>query len=158
MIRIAIEEDISRILEIEQDTISPPWPHGALLSEIYRDDSYFAVWDTGTVPPSHEVKAPPVLGFVILRRLADEGELFQIAVDASYRRRGFADELMEAALDWAGNRNINSIYLEVRKSNEAAIALYAKHGFMQVGLRKEYFTEPCEDAIIMVNAELGIRG
>jgi len=165
MIRIAIEEDISRILEIERDSITPPWPHGALLSEIYSDDAYFAVWDNRTAPTSHApfahegggpqgrglspVHAPPVLGFIILRSVADEGELFQIAVDSSYRRRGLADDLIEAALDWAGNKNINSIYLEVRKSNEAAIALYVKHGFMQVGYRKEYFTEPVEDAIIM---------
>ena len=161
MIRMATEDDIPRILEIERDAISPPWPHGALLSEIYSDDSYFAVWDAGTVPASNSPLGRggseadgvvfPVLGFIILRRVADEGELFQIAIDAPHRRQGIADRLMAASLDWAGINNINSIYLEVRKSNEAAITLYTKHEFKQAGLRKEYFTDPVEDAIIMVN-------
>ena len=168
MIRFAAEEDIPRILEIEREAISPPWPHGALLREIYNDDSVFAVWEADTIPIppintspvsmphiiEHTIPSHPafrILGFIILRRAADEGELFQIAVDAAYRRRGVADALVETALNWADGCGVRQVYLEVRKSNGAAIALYNKHGFMQAGLRKEYFTEPAEDAVIMVH-------
>ena len=138
IIRRATEEDISRILEIERETIFPSWSHGALLSEIYGDDSFFAVADEGGT----------IVGFAILRRISDEGELFQIAVDAAHGRRGIADTLMAAILGWARGCGIASVYLEVRKSNEAAIGLYNKHGFKQAGARKDYYTDPVEDALV----------
>jgi ribosomal protein S18 acetylase RimI-like enzyme len=56
---------------------------------------------------------------------------------------------LSAALSWARDCGIISIYLEARKSNEAAIALYKKHGFDQVGQRKNYYADPAEDAILM---------
>ncbi|MDR0491715.1 MAG: ribosomal protein S18-alanine N-acetyltransferase [Oscillospiraceae bacterium] len=138
-ITTATEDDMQRIIDIERDAISPPWTHGALLGEIYRDDSFFSlVSDDGAT-----------LGFVILRHAADEGELLQIAVDKAARRNGAADALMDAALSWAKEKSLCAIYLEVRKTNEAAIALYEKHGFKQIGTRKDYFTDPIEDAAIM---------
>lgn len=147
----ASEEDIVRILEIEQESISPPWTHGALLSEIYRDDSFFAVAvgerKAGLRNPEPGIE--DILGFVILRRAADEGELFQIAVDKAERARGIANILMTAALEYADNNALNSVYLEVRKGNGAAIALYQKHGFTSVRQRKDYYSSPVEDAVIM---------
>jgi len=141
MIKItsAMEEGIPRILEIEQASISPPWTHGALLSEIYRDDSLFAL----------AVEDNVVIGFCILRRMADEGELLQIAVDALARRRGVGDLLMKAALDFARAIPLRAVYLEVRAGNDAAIALYKTHGFTRTGARKDYYTQPVEDAVIM---------
>ena len=139
MIRLAAEEDIPRVLEIEHESISPPWTHGGLLSEVYREDSFFALL----------VCDEKVSGYIALRCMEDEGELLKIAVAIEARRRGIADELMKAALSYAGKNGISSIYLEVRKSNEAAVSLYRKHGFKQTGLRKNYYTEPIEDALIM---------
>ena len=139
--RVATEEDMPRILEIERDAISPPWSHGGLLSEIYKDDSFFAL----------AVENDMILGFIIMRHMDEDSELLQVAVDSAYRRRGIADLLMESALFWACDCGVGIVYLEVRKSNEAAIMLYEKHGFIQSGCRKEYFTDPLEDAIIMFN-------
>ena len=151
--RAAAEEDMPRILEIERESISPPWTHGGLLSEILSDDSFFELAERGD---SFELedgsRVPPlqtILGFVILRRIADEGELLQIAVDSEYRRRGIADTLIESALGWAHDCGISKIYLEVRKSNNAAIKLYKKHGFKRAGIRKDYYIEPIEDAVVM---------
>ena len=145
----ATEEDMLRILEIEQESISPPWTHGALLSEIYREDSFFAAaFDGAGAQPS----AHCLIGFVILRRVADEGELFQIAIDKTARRRGVADMLMDAAFNYASESGIRSVYLEVRKSNKAAICLYKKHGFKSVRHRKNYFDSPVEDAIVMLRS------
>ena len=135
----ATENDLARVLEIEREAISPPWTPGGLLREIYNDNSFFVL--------ASEDDA--VLGFVILRRIGSDGELFQIAVDAANRRCGVADALMEAALRQADGFDVNSLYLEVRKSNAAAIALYEKHGFRQTGSRKDYYTEPVEDAATM---------
>jgi len=137
---MAEEGDVARVLEIEQESFSPPWAHGSLLRELYSDESFFAV----------AAEENSIHGFVILRRVADEGELFQIAVDSNARRRGAADMLMRAALRYAGERAIRKIYLEVRGSNAPAIALYRKHGFAPVGRRKRYFDNPVEDAVIMI--------
>ena len=140
VVRAATEEDMPRILEIEKETISPPWTHGGLLSEIHSEDSYFAL----------AIENSTILGFIILRRMADESELLQIAIDETYRRKGAAETLIKAAFNWAHINEISTIYLEVRKSNEAAIALYKKHSFKESGQRKNYYTEPVEDALIMV--------
>ena len=138
-IKLATEDDMERILEIEREAISPPWSHGALLGEIYCGDSFFAL----------AVGGGAILGFAILRRAAGECELLQIAVSSASRRLGAADALMAAAIRWSKENALGSIYLEVRRSNEAAAALYKKHGFKQVSTRKAYYDAPVEDAAIM---------
>jgi len=140
-IKSAAEDDIPRILEIENDSISPPWTHGSLLSEIYRDDCFFSVLSESSTG---------ALGFVILRQVSeDEGELLQIAVDKVTRRHGVADLLMSAALRYTVENSLRKVFLEVRKGNDAAIALYKKHGFKSIRFRKEYYSDPTEDALIM---------
>ena len=138
-IECAKEDDILRILEIEVEAISPPWSHGALLSEIYNDDSFFATASCGA----------GISGFVILRRMARDGELLQIAVDRAARRLGVADALLGAALGFSRECALLSVFLEVRISNAAAIALYKKHGFKPVRKRKDYYSDPVEDALVM---------
>lgn len=140
MIRAAAEDDIQEILRIEREAITPPWTHGMLLSEIYNGDSIFILTS---------ISAGSVTGFIILRRAADEAELLQIAVDKAARRRGIASMLMNAALDRARDAGVCAVYLEVRKSNSAAIGLYKKYGFTSAGTRKDYYASPVEDAVIM---------
>jgi len=185
VIRVATEEDISDILDIELEAIAPPWTHGALLGEIYRGDSFFTVAceecvtlssESGDVnasiygrgrlakqetssenrsseshPESErtEKNGPTVLGFLILRKMGDDGELLQIAVRSAARRRGVADLLMGAMLQYASENALKSIFLEVRRSNDSAIGLYKKHGFKTVRMRKGYYNSPVEDALIM---------
>jgi len=138
-IRKATEGDLLWILELEQEAFSPPWTHGTLLSEIYKDDSYFVI----------AVENEKKLGFIIMRSMVDCGELLQIAVETSIRRRGVADFLMRVMLVNARVNNIPSVFLEVRKSNTAAINLYKKHGYTLVRRRKDYYTDPVEDALVM---------
>ena len=151
------ETDIARIYEIEREAISPPWSREALLSEINREDSFFSVARGELVTCNPEAAAQgesardlAVQGFVILRRMGDEGELLQIAVCKTARRCGIADILLDAALSHAEKCELKSVFLEVRKSNEAAISLYKKHGFKTVRLRKDYYNNPLEDAVVMV--------
>ena len=141
IIEAAAENDLPQVLEIEQ-AISPPWTHGALLYEIYREDSFFAV-------ARHDSAASPLLGFLILRRMGDDGELLQIAVDETARRGGVADTLMGAAIGFSKDEALRSVFLEVRRSNEAAIGLYKKHRFKTVRIRKDYYNSPVEDAVVM---------
>ena len=143
----AVVEDIPQILEIEREAIAPPWSHKALLSEIIRDDSFFTVaW--GEVEYNYKL-----LGFIILRRMGDDVELLQIAVDRAARRCGIADLLMRAALQFAGENALNPVFLEVRKSNDAAIMLYKKHGFKSVSIRNNYYNSPVEDAVVMARMQ-----
>ena len=138
-IRKATEDDLPWILGLEQEAFSPPWTHGALLSEVYKEDSYFVI------AIENEIK----LGFIIMRSMVDCGELLQIAVGTSIRRRGIADFLMRVMLDYARVNTVTSIFLEVRKSNTAAVNLYKKHGYTLVRRRKNYYTNPVEDALVM---------
>ena len=150
-IKAAAEEDIPGVWEIEREAISPSWSHDALLDETYRDDTFFAVATIEFgIRNSEFGNNGGVLGFVILRRMADEGELLQIAVRKDARRRHVADMLMSAALDYAADQMLSSVFLEVRKSNEAAMALYKKHGFVFMRTRHDYYADPIEDAIVLV--------
>ena len=135
----AAEKDMPRIMEIESEAFSFPWTQGGLLSEVNNDHAFFAL----------AVEDDVILGFAILRKTAGEGELLQIAVASEYRRRGVGDALMEAVLSWAWSYGVTRVHLEVRESNEAALALYEKYSFTRVGRRKEYYILPVEDAISM---------
>ena len=90
-----------------------------------------------------------VIGFLIGRAAADEFEILNVAVARSYRRRGIATQLVAAALEWSRKAGTQRAYLEVRASNEAAIALYKRHGFSPCGRRSRYYQYPIEDAVIL---------
>jgi len=156
-ISVVANDDLLRIFEIGQEAISPPWTFEALLSEVSRDDSFFAVAKANSQlscdgDSSSELGMidKNILGFVILRRMGDDGELLQIAVDRNARRRGVADLLTSTALSYSEENELKSVFLEVRESNEAAIALYKKHGFIPVHTRKNYYDDPVEDAVVMM--------
>ena len=138
-IKKVVEEDIDRIIEIENESIEPAWTHGMLLGEMYRDDTHFEL--------AHETGK--ILGFFVLREISGESELLQIAVAKDARRRGIGGILMSACLDRACKSRISQIYLEVRSKNNAALSMYKKHGFINAGLRKNYYVHPDDDAIIM---------
>ena len=81
--------------------------------------------------------------------VADEGYITNVAVLPQFRRNGAATELTKALISKAKELKLSFLTLEVRESNSAAIALYEKHGFLRVGLRKRFYSRPTEDAIIM---------
>lgn len=87
-------------------------------------------------------------GFALLRCF-DDAELIRIAVDTACRRQGIGEQLLDDLLREVRKREIHDIFLEVRSGNEAAIGLYTKAGFVSVGVRRGYYSNPTEDAIIM---------
>ena len=89
-----------------------------------------------------------LLGYAVLSTVLDEGNLDNIAVAPEYRRRGVADALL-GALTGFGRECLALLTLEVRASNAPAIALYEKHGFRPVGRRRNYYSDPREDAVLM---------
>lgn len=103
------------------------------------DRSLVLVLETGGDP----------IGFLVGREVADEAEVLNLAVAAKHRRKGEGSALLAVALEEFGLRGVKSVYLEVRESNAAAIAFYAKHGFVKSGLRRGYYRSPDESALTM---------
>lgn len=92
-----------------------------------------------------------IAGFAITQVVLDEASLFNIAVDPDFQRRGYARQLLQALIDQLAQRDVMTLWLEVRASNQAAIALYEQLDFHQVSVRPNYYptTGGREDAIIM---------
>lgn len=127
------------VAAIERECFSQPWSEDMLAEELYNDNASFivAVADDGTV-----------LGYAGLTVVLDEGYINNIAVRSQYRRMGVADALLGTFIHFAED-HLAFLTLEVRASNDKAISLYTKNGFVQEGRRKDYYKAPKEDAIIM---------
>lgn len=125
---------------LEQCCFSLPWTREMLLSQLPDDSHEFlaAVDENGEL-----------LGYVGMMMVLDEGYISNVAVQPSMRRQGIADALIGTLLDRSAMRDLSFVTLEVREHNEPAIALYRKHGFVPVGLRKNYYEAPIENAILM---------
>lgn len=88
-----------------------------------------------------------VIAYMAFEKILDEGSVIELAVDAAHRRKGLASCLMEQVL--GAYDDLSTIYLEVRRSNTPAVALYHSLGFTQASIREGYYDHPREDAIIM---------
>lgn len=132
-------EHIPQIAALERACFSRPWSEDMLREEL---------WNESAVVIVAEGEDGTVLGYAGLQTVLDEGYIDNVAVDERFRRQGVADELIAAFVRF-GRAKLAFLTLEVRASNAAAIALYAKHGFRQVGRRKNYYEAPQEDAILM---------
>jgi ribosomal-protein-alanine N-acetyltransferase len=88
-----------------------------------------------------------IAAFLVTSHVGPEWEIENVAVAPEARRRGLGSRLIREFLDKAKQRGAESVFLEVRESNRAARALYAKWGFVEAGRRKAYYTEPIEDAV-----------
>lgn len=88
-------------------------------------------------------------GFLILSTVLDEAEILEVAVSENLRRCGLGSEIMDEVLSWCVKNGILQIFLEVRESNFPARAYYKKYGFIENGIRKGYYRNPAEDAVLM---------
>ena len=134
------QTQLEQIEKIEQQCFSCPWTIDQLRSQLSDERHVFlaAVAENGAV-----------LGYVGMMFVLDEGYISNVAVAPACRRQGVADALISALMTRAEELNLAFVTLEVRAGNEPAKALYAKHGFVPVGRRKNYYDLPKEDAILM---------
>lgn len=98
---------------------------------------------------------PKLIGFIIAQLTADEAEILSIGVDKNWQRQGVGGALVEALIGLARGKEARRLFLDVAESNQAALALYARLGFMRMGQRKEYYLFPDgrrEDALLMVRS------
>ena len=133
------EGDIPFVAELEKECFSSPWSEQGLFSELSNSQAYFFVLEA-------EGEIAAYMGMHII---LDECYITNVAVKSSFRRRGFAEALVRNAVKVAEENSCYFITLEVRKSNEKAISLYSKCGFETLGERKDFYTEPKENAYIM---------
>jgi [ribosomal protein S18]-alanine N-acetyltransferase len=90
-----------------------------------------------------------VQGFLIVRAVADEMEILNLAVQPSARRKSVGTALLREALSWAAQNRVSRAFLEVRRSNAAATMFYEAHGFAPAGVRANYYCDPVEDALLL---------
>ena len=137
------ESFLNEINLIEQDSFKEPWSKEAYEKEISNPLANYRVI-------TFEDKVVAYGGFW---KILDEADINNIAVKKEFRGMGFGKMLMNALIEDAKSQNIKAMTLEVRVTNESAIALYKKLGFKEAGIRKNYYSDK-EDALIMWLEEL----
>ena len=133
-------DHLDELVELERICFSTPWSRNMLAEELDNACSAFLV----AVDANEKV-----VGYAGLQVVLDEGYIANIAVFPEHRRKGVAGQLLQVFINFAEANRLAFLTLEVRASNQAAIALYANRGFEEVGRRKNYYEHPREDAIIM---------
>ena len=140
-IRRAIPDDAGVIAEMEAEYFSDAWQRRDIFTYICSEDSMsFVATDDSGIP----------IAYVLGRIIPPEGEIYRIAVAKEHRKRGVGYRLLSYALKTERGRGLECTFLEVMSSNAAAIALYRAHGFTEIGVRKNYYKDPPDDAIVML--------
>lgn len=150
-LRRASPADVSALVALERAAFSDPWTPRQLAMAIA--DEAASAW----VAEESDGAEQSIVGYALGRTIADEGEILSIASAPSRRRRGIGRMLLETALRDMVARGATAAWLEVRRSNAAAQAMYVAAGFVETGARRRYYTGPIEDALIFRH-ELALRG
>lgn len=132
--------DVTKVARLEVESFSTPWSAATFRTLLRRSGA--ELWVA-------ELEPDGVIGYYVLWCIQDQGEVANIAVEERFRGRGIGALLLDHALDVASSRGVESVYLEVRVSNEQAGALYASRGFEQIGVRRNYYERPREDARVL---------
>ena len=132
--------DLTAVAAIEAASFGDAWPLSAFADLLTRSYARLRVAVDA---------AGAVCGYCVLLRAADEGEIANIATHPARRGQGLGGRLLDDALAEADAGGAAAIFLEVRDSNVAALALYTGRGFVQVGRRRRYYQHPTEDALVM---------
>jgi len=147
--RVAVDSmqlaDIPRVLEIERQSFPTPWPHDAYTHEL--KENRLAAYLVARV-------AREIVGYAGMWIIMDEAHITTIAVDPPHRGQRIGERLLVGLIEAALQRRARWMTLEVRKSNATAQALYKKYGFREIGVRKGYYSDNREDAIVMWTGNL----
>ena len=137
---LALERNhIEQVVEIEKETFSMPYNYKMMI-EMLESQNYHYIIAVDQI----------VLGYIGINVVFDECDITHIAVKEQFRGNKIADKLMQKLCEHCNDNNISKVFLEVRESNFKAINLYKKHSFVASGVRKNYYKDPQENAIIMI--------
>ena len=132
-------DHVIQIAQLERECFSDPWSQNSIASELENPLSYWLVAMAGNV----------VAGYVGSQTVLGESDMMNLAVRGEFRRQGVARDLVLALIDGLNQRGSHCLTLEVRDSNAPARKLYEKLGFVQVGIRPNYYQHPREDGQIL---------
>lgn len=133
--------DVEAVVRIETEAFSSPWQRETFNNLIERPGLELLVL---------EDVEEGVIGYAVLWCILDQGELANLAIAPRLRGIGLGAHLLARVLEIARDREVETVYLEVRASNVRAVELYRRFGFSDVGLRRGYYEHPKEDALIMM--------
>ena len=134
------KEDVDQVVRLEKICFSDPWSKETFMEELQLKVAI----------PFIVKLEEKVVGYTCLWHLDDQLEVANFAVSPDHRRKGIGEKLIKRILLEAKERGCKNIVLSVRESNKAAINLYTKFGFAEVGRRKKYYRLPIEDALTML--------
>lgn len=130
---------VAQIAELEKRCFNDPWSENSIASELNNRLSCWLV----------ALEGDAVIGYVGSQTVLGETDMMNIAVHPDYRNQGVAKNLIQTLMDTLSGQGSHSLMLEVRQSNEPAKNLYASLGFETVGIRKNYYRNPKENALIL---------
>lgn len=136
------KDDLPYVGAIERMSFSNPWPESSFLGEIENDSISF---------PFVIIYRPTeqVIGYIIYWKIGDEAQISNIAVHPDFRGRGIGKKVIQEIMELMVKQGVRYVVLEVRPSNQVARALYHKLGFEVIGIRKDYYKNPPENALVM---------
>ena len=137
IIRKATAADVPAIAVIEKASIPQPWSESAFADALTQENSVTLVAEADG----------EIAGFITGVFLFDNADIYSVATAEQHRKKGIGGKLLQAFFDTLPTE-VEAVGLEVRESNSAAISLYEKYGFERVGLRKNFYEQPRENAIL----------
>ena len=139
MIRKMCKEDLPFVAAIEEKTFSQPWSIEGFYDAISMEENHYVVCE----------EEGKIVGYCGYYGTVQEGEITNVAIEERYRNRGYGRKMLTELMKIASDHHVERLVLEVRISNDSARHLYQKLGFKELGIRKNFYQHPIEDAVIM---------
>lgn len=144
-IRPMTMDDLPAVIMLDQQSFSLPWPESSFTFEI-ESNPLARCW---VAEATREADAPLMVAMIVIWLIIDEAHVATIAVHPEFRRKGIARRLLAFALIDAYHAGMEKSFLEVRRGNDAAISMYQRFGYQEVGVRRKYYQDNGEDAVLM---------
>ena len=133
------EAHLDAVAELERECFAHPWSRESLKETLRSGDSLFYIAELDG----------RVIGYIGMSFVLDEGYIYNVAVEKSSRKKGAGSALIQTLVNYGKKNGFAFLTLEVRESNTAARSLYSSFGFIKVGERKNYYSDPVENAVLM---------
>jgi len=139
IIRTMEKKDIAQVSEIEKSIFSIPWSENSFIEASENENNIYLVC----------VENEEITGYCGLWTVLGEGNVTNVAVSVKHRGKGYGSALMKELQNRGLEKDVGKYFLEVRQSNVIALNLYLSVGFKKIGIRKNFYERPAEDAVIM---------
>ena len=142
------EHDLLEVVEIEETSGLSRWGWSAYYAELQGRNSHLML--VARIASHEPTRRSKLAGYIVARMGADELHINNVAVRDNYRRRGIGRRLLSRILEEGKRSGATAAFLELRAGNKAALALYEECGFRVTAQRKQYYSDPVEDALVMI--------